>query len=105
MHAPAPLERGDISHVKFLSNTHVGLAEALLLVAAGRVGQVGGVLALHGDVVLEGDVADLDVIEGPNPVDTQSEGFGDAWGGVIKHSQKSGRGRQVAFESLTSHAR
>lgn len=45
--------------------THGGLAEALLLVAPGGVGQVGGVLALDGDVVLQGDVADLDVIEGP----------------------------------------
>lgn len=46
-------------------NTHSCLTEALLLVAPGGVGQVSGVLALDGDVVLEGDVADLDVVEGP----------------------------------------
>lgn len=56
--------------------THGGLAEALLLVAPGGVGQVGGVLALDGDVVLEGDVADLDVIEGPG---REQHTFG--WGG------------------------
>ena len=42
-----------------------GLAEPLLLVASGGVGSVGGVGALARDVVLEGDVGDLDVIEGP----------------------------------------
>lgn len=59
---------------------YVSLAEALLLVASGGVGQVSGVLALHGDVVLEGDVADLDVIEGPISVQTQctnNQGIGD----------------------------
>ena len=33
------------------------------------MGQVGGVLALDGDVVLQRDVADLDVIEGPGAQD------------------------------------
>lgn len=35
------------------------------MVAPGSVGKEGGVLALDGDVVLKGDVADLDVIESP----------------------------------------
>lgn len=68
--------------------THVGLAEALLLVAAGRVGQVGGVLALDGDVVLEGDVADLDVIEGPNSEDTNQSGERRGGEGVVKGCEK-----------------
>lgn len=44
---------------------HRGLAEALLLVASGSVGQEGCVLSLHCDVVFQRDVADLDVVEGP----------------------------------------
>lgn len=44
---------------------HRGLAEALLLVASGSVGQEGRVLSLHGDVVFQRDVTDLDVVEGP----------------------------------------
>ena len=42
-----------------------GLAEALLLVTPGSVGKVGGVVALDGDVVDEGDITDLDIVEGP----------------------------------------
>lgn len=45
--------------------THLGLAEALALVSAGGVGHVGGVLALNGDEVGEGDIAHVDLSKGP----------------------------------------
>ena len=77
---------------QMLRKTHVRLAEALLLVAPGRVGQVGGVLALHGDVVLKGDVADLDVIEGPISADSRSRGWRTRGAAVVKHRRKSKRG-------------
>lgn len=75
------------------SHTHSGLAEALLLVAAGRVGEVGGVLALDGDVVLQGDVADLDVIEGPAHKTAKAFGRGH---GVFEQRQERARHASLA---------
>merc|ERR1711967_83693 len=48
-----------------LHDRALGLLEALLLPAAGRVGQEAGILRVGGDVVREGDLADTDVIESP----------------------------------------
>jgi hypothetical protein len=48
-----------------LNNGALSLAEALGLVATSRVGVEHGEAVLHGNVVLKGDVADLDVIERP----------------------------------------
>lgn len=56
--------------------THGSLAEALLLVAAGRVGEESRVLALHSDVIFQRDVADLDVIESPTVHDAAIGGSG-----------------------------
>lgn len=50
---------------KLLGVAHRGLAEALLLVASGSVGQEGCVFSLHSNVVFQRDVADLDAVEGP----------------------------------------
>jgi hypothetical protein len=46
-------------------NPHLGLAEALLLVAPRGVRQVCRALAGHPDVVLEGEVLDLHIGQGP----------------------------------------
>jgi len=43
----------------------LGLAETLLLVPAGGVREVGGALAVHADVILKGEVLDLDVGQAP----------------------------------------
>lgn len=61
------------------TETYSGLAEALLLVAPGSVGEEGGVLPLHGDVVLQRDVADLNVIEGPGTTNKSGRKKGE-WG-------------------------
>lgn len=46
-----------------LHNGALGLAEALLLVAASGVGHIHCELRLHSDVVLQGDISDLHLIE------------------------------------------
>lgn len=50
-----------------LHNGALSLAEALGGVASRRVGQVTGELLLDGDVVLQRDVIDADVVAGPAP--------------------------------------
>jgi len=48
-----------------LDDGALGLLEALACVAASGVGEVNGTLALDGNVILKGDVLDLDVVKGP----------------------------------------
>lgn len=54
------------------NKTYMGLAERLALVSSSSVVQVVGMLSLHANVVDKRDVADLDLLKGP---EKQSKSF------------------------------
>ena len=74
----------------------LSLAEALGSVAAGGVGQEGSLFRLDGNVVVKGDVLDLDIIVGP-PAEELDLGEvvaarGSRGGIVVSHAGKRGDG-------------
>lgn len=76
------------------AEAHRCLAETLLLVTPRSVRQESSVLALHRDVVLERDIADFDVIEGPG---AQIQQLGRA----ISHQQLGNDENRFKYHEVT----